>query len=246
MLVLESAAAFLPWRGNFRTQLAELTRWMHCYYSNLIEGQQTPFGHRSRNETGLRDRAGEAGFAASLLAHLEVQRWASRQAPHSADFILDLHRRFYAHCRKRCASRQLEGGKTPLLRANFATGVEIACMSAHRTNRARAPAHFQRDGRPPVASPKISHIGAPSPARWIHRFACNGRVVRLFSMPSSPTRHRHALARSPFRRNAPSTTNGVQRRSERRSTMRTTAAAPQRGALWILEFTLRTMHQIPS
>jgi len=28
-------------REPLRVQIAELTRWMHCYYSNPIEGQQT-------------------------------------------------------------------------------------------------------------------------------------------------------------------------------------------------------------
>src|SRR5476649_1809842 len=40
--VVESAAGLAgKVRDPLRRDIAELTRWMHCYYSNLIEGQQT-------------------------------------------------------------------------------------------------------------------------------------------------------------------------------------------------------------
>src|SRR5471032_218375 len=40
--VLESAARLsAKVREPLRAEIAEITRWMHCYYSNLIEGQQT-------------------------------------------------------------------------------------------------------------------------------------------------------------------------------------------------------------
>jgi len=72
---------------------------MHCYYSNLIEGQQT----RVRDiEAALKkDFAAEPkrrDLQQLSLAHLEVQRWAAGQAgpPFATDFIRELHRRFYA------------------------------------------------------------------------------------------------------------------------------------------------------
>src|SRR5476651_2287231 len=40
--VIEGAARLAgKVREPLRADLTELTRWMHCYYSNLIEGQQT-------------------------------------------------------------------------------------------------------------------------------------------------------------------------------------------------------------
>ena len=97
--VLESAARLSARvRAPLRTQLVELTRWMHCYYSNLIEGQQT----RVRDiEAALKqDFAAEPAkrdLQRLALAHLEVQRWAAAQtgSPHTAEFIRELHRRFY-------------------------------------------------------------------------------------------------------------------------------------------------------
>src|ERR1017187_10411263 len=72
---------------------------MHCYYSNLIEGQQT----RVRDiETALHKNFAAEPAKRDLqrlaLAHLEVQRWAAIQTGpvHSAEFFRELHRRFYA------------------------------------------------------------------------------------------------------------------------------------------------------
>ena len=117
--VLESAARLsAKVREPLRTQLAELTRWMHCYYSNLIEGQQT----RVRDiEAALKqDFAAEPAkrdLQRLALAHLEVQRWAAAQtgSPHTAEFIRELHRRFYTALPEemRIATTST-GDKTPL------------------------------------------------------------------------------------------------------------------------------------
>ena len=40
-VVERSARLSAKLREPLRVQVAELTRWMHCYYSNTIEGQQT-------------------------------------------------------------------------------------------------------------------------------------------------------------------------------------------------------------
>jgi Fic family protein len=86
-------------REPLRVQVAELIRWMDCYYSNLIEGQQT----RVRDiEAALKkDFAADLtkrGLQRLSLAHLEVQRWAAAEtgSPFTAEFIRELHRRFYA------------------------------------------------------------------------------------------------------------------------------------------------------
>lgn len=105
-------------RGPLRAQVAELTRWMHCYYSNLIEGQQT----RVRDiEAALKkDFAAEPekkNLQQLSLAHLDVQRWAAAQtvSPYSPDFIRELHRRLYAPLPEPLrVATTAKGKKTPL------------------------------------------------------------------------------------------------------------------------------------
>src|SRR5476649_1002846 len=97
--VLESAARLSEKvREPLRADLTELTRWMHCYYSNLIEGQQTPV--RDIEAALKKDFAAEPkkrNLQKLALAHLEVQRRAQAfdGHPHDASFIRELHRRFY-------------------------------------------------------------------------------------------------------------------------------------------------------
>ena len=98
--VLERAARLAgKVREPLRADLAELTRWMHCYYSNLIEGQPT----RVRDiEAALqKDFSAEPkrrDLQQLALAHLTVQRWAAdcTGSPFQREFICELHRRFYS------------------------------------------------------------------------------------------------------------------------------------------------------
>jgi len=110
-------------REPLRIQVTELTRWMHCYYSNLIEGQQT----RVRDiESALKqDFASEPkkrDLQQLALAHLEVQRWAAAQtgSPFKDSFIRELHRRFYAQLPDslRVATTS-KGERTPLSPGEF-------------------------------------------------------------------------------------------------------------------------------
>src|SRR5690606_1343679 len=105
-------------REPLRVQVAELTRWMHCYYSNLIEGQQT----RIRDiEAALKQDFSAEPKKRDLqqlsLAHLEVQRWAAAQtsSPFAPEFICELHRQFYTQLPEgmRVATTS-KGEKTPL------------------------------------------------------------------------------------------------------------------------------------
>ena len=82
-----------------REDLVEVTRWMHCYYSNLIEGQQTrvpdieaALRHDFSSEPEKRD------LQQLALAHLACQRWAAGYggSPFAPDFLCELHRRFYS------------------------------------------------------------------------------------------------------------------------------------------------------
>ena len=178
-------------REPLRAQVAELTRWMHCYYSNLIEGQQT----RVRDiEAALKkDFATEPekrNLQQLSLAHLEVQQWAVAQtgSPYSTDFIRELHRRFYEQLPEamRVATTS-KGEKTPLTPGEFRDrDVEIGThigppyelvpeLLGHFQWRYES-ADFSRIQR-------IIAIGASHHRlAWIHPFRDgNGRVVRLFS-----------------------------------------------------------------
>jgi len=178
-------------REPLRAQVAELTRWMHCYYSNLIEGQQT----RVRDiEAALKkDFATEPekrNLQQLSLAHLEVQRWAAAQtgSPYSTDFIRELHRRFYEQLPEamRVATTS-KGEKTPLTPGELRDrDVEVGThigppyelvpdLLGHFQWRYES-ADFSRIQR-------IIAIGASHHRlAWIHPFRDgNGRVVRLFS-----------------------------------------------------------------
>lgn len=190
--VLESAAHLsAKVREPLRTQLVELTRWMHCYYSNLIEGQQT----RVRDiEAALnRDFAGEPAkrnLQRLSLAHLEVQRWAAAQtsSPHSPGFICELHRRFYdALPEEMRVATTASGAKTPLVPGELRDrDVEVgAHVSPPHALVPSLLAHFQwryeSDERSRLQ--QIIAIGASHHRlAWMHPFRDgNGRVVRLHS-----------------------------------------------------------------
>lgn len=190
--VIETAARLsAKLREPLRTQVAELTRWMHCYYSNLIEGQQT----RVRDiEAALKKDFAKEPEKRNLqqlsLAHLEVQRWAAAQtgSPYSTDFIRELHRRFYAQLpQAMCVATTAKGEKTPLAPGELRDrDVEVGThigppyelvpdLLGHFQWRYES-ADFSRIQR-------IITIGASHHRlAWIHPFRDgNGRVGRLFS-----------------------------------------------------------------
>jgi len=190
--VVETAARLsAKLREPLRTQVAELTRWMHCYYSNLIEGQQT----RVRDiEAALKKDFSKEPEKRNLqqlaLAHLEVQRWAAAQtsSPYSTGFIRELHRRFYAQLpAAMCVATTAKGEKTPLTPGELRDrDVEVGThigppyelvpdLLGHFQWRYES-ADFSRIQR-------IIAIGASHHRlAWIHPFRDgNGRVVRLFS-----------------------------------------------------------------
>jgi Fic family protein len=190
--VLESAAHLsAKVREPLRTEIAELTRWMHCYYSNLIEGQQT----RVRDiESALKkDFAAEPekrNLQKLALAHLDVQRWAATYAdsPHAPEFIRELHRRFYTALpgEMRVATTS-SGAKAPLAPGEFRDR-DVKVGSYIGPPHELVPdllAHFQWRYESPDFS-RIQHILAIGASHhrlaWIHPFRDgNGRVARLFS-----------------------------------------------------------------
>ncbi len=189
-IVERSARLSAKLREPLRVQVAELTRWMHCYYSNLIEGQQT----RVRDiEAALKkDFAAEPkkrDLQQLSLAHLEVQRWAAAQtgSPFTADFIRELHRRFYAQLPAAMRVATSKGEKTPL------TGGELRDRDVEVGTHVGPPheivpgllGHFEWRYESAEFS-RILRIIATGACHhrlaWIHPFRDgNGRVVRLFS-----------------------------------------------------------------
>lgn len=174
-----------------RSQIAEVTRWMHCYYSNLIEGQQT----RVRDiEAALqRDFAAEPEKRDAqqlALAHLDVQRWAQGEtgSPFSQQFLCGLHQRFYAKLPEgmRIATTAT-GDKQPLTPGKLREcDVEVGSHLAppHEL----VPdllQHFQYryESGDHSRIHQIIAIGASHHRlAWIHPFRDgNGRVARLFS-----------------------------------------------------------------
>lgn len=178
-------------RDPLRRDLREITRWMHCYYSNLIEGQQT---HVREIEAALHhDFSAEPekrNLQKLALAHLTVQRWAAEysDSPFSTDFIVELHRRFYAELpAEMCVATTSSGAKSPLepgilRRRQVEVGDHIGPPHALVPDLLD---HFCLRYKDPGLTRvrKIVAIGASHHRlAWIHPFRDgNGRVVRLFS-----------------------------------------------------------------
>ncbi|MFO1449552.1 MAG: Fic family protein [Opitutaceae bacterium] len=190
-IVERAARLSIRLREPLRAQVAELTRWMHCYYSNLIEGQQT----RVRDiEAALkRDFSADPktrDLQQLSLAHLEVQRWAAAQptSPFAPTFICDLHRHFYTQLPEAMrVATTAKGEKTPLAAGQLRDrDVEVGThigpphelvpgLLSHFQWRYES-ADFSRVHRT-IAIGASHHRLA-----WIHPFRDgNGRVVRLFS-----------------------------------------------------------------
>jgi Fic family protein len=178
-------------RGPLREDLVEVTRWMHCYYSNLIEGQHTRVHDI---EAALRrDFSSEPekrDLQQLALAHLACQQWAAGfdGSPFAPEFLCELHRRFYSELPEslRVATSwtgvtvPLEPGK--LRTTNVKVGTHVG--PPHEL----VPAllrHFRlRYGSPELSRAARIVVVAASHHRlaWIHPFRDgNGRVVRLFS-----------------------------------------------------------------
>ena len=178
-------------RPPLREELAGVTRLMHCYYSNLIEGQQTlvpDIEAALRNdfsaEPEKRDLQGLA------LAHLACQSWAAgyEGSPFAQGFLCELHNRFYSALPPSlCTATTRSGARVPLTPGVLRTS-EVQ-VGAHL-----APPHellpglmsnFRRRYETldlSVASRIVAVAASHHRLAWIHPFRDgNGRVVRLFS-----------------------------------------------------------------
>jgi Fic family protein len=190
--ILERAARLsAALREPLRAQVAELTRWMHCYYSNLIEGQQT----RVRDiEAALKKNFATEPKKRELqqlaVAHLEVQRWAAGQtdSPFTVGFMRELHGRFYSPLPAALrTATTAKGKKTPLVPGELRDrDVEVGAHVGPPHELVPALlSHFQWRYESSDFSriQRIIAIGASHHRlAWIHPFRDgNGRVARLFS-----------------------------------------------------------------
>ena len=190
--ILESAARLsAKIREPLRTEIAELTRWMHCYYSNLIEGHQT----RVRDiESALKKKFAEEPKKRNLqklaLAHLDVQRWAATysDSPFAAPFFCELHRRFYAALPEEMRVAKTSTGEESLLVPGELRDRDVEVGSHIGPPHELVPellSHFKWRYQSSDFSriQRIIAIGASHHRlTWIHPFRDgNGRVARLFS-----------------------------------------------------------------
>lgn len=190
--VMESSARL---KGKVREpllgDLAEVTRWMHCYYSNLIEGQQTRVPDI---EAALREDFSKEPEKRDLqrlaLAHLACQRWAATYdgAAFAPEFFCELHRRFYSELpdSMRMATTW-SGAKAPLEPGALrATDVKVGAHTAPPHGLVPALLRRFRMGYEAPGMSRAASIVAVGASHhrfaWIHPFRDgNGRVVRLFS-----------------------------------------------------------------
>jgi Fic family protein len=190
-VIERSAALAEKVRAPLRADLAEMTRWMHCYYSNLIEGQST----RIRDiEAALRhDFSGQPkqrDLQQLALAHLDCQRWAASYvgSPFQPDFFRELHRRFYSELPSEMRTATTAQGKKEPLAPGVWRDRDVTVGNHVSPPFALVPALMarfqQRYAETDVSrARKIIAIGASHHrAAWVHPFRDgNGRVIRLFS-----------------------------------------------------------------
>jgi Fic family protein len=190
-IIERSARLSAALREPFRAQVAELTRWMHCYYSNLIEGQQT----RVRDlEAALKQDFATEPKQRDLqqlsLAHLEVQRWAAAQtnSPFTSEFMRELHRRFYTHLPAAlCVATTAQGEKAPLIPGDLrdsdvSVGPHVG-PPHHLVPELLSHFQWRYESADFSRLANIIAVGASHHRlAWIHPFRDgNGRVARLFS-----------------------------------------------------------------
>jgi Fic family protein len=178
-------------RGPLLEDLAEVTRWMHCYYSNLIEGQQTRVPDiESALRQDFSSEPEKRDLQQLAIAHLACQRWAAGHegSPFEPSFFCELHRRFYSELPPSlCVATTRAGARVPMepgvlraievrVGAHVAPPYELVPGLLRRFRQRYESSDFSR-------AAAIIAVGASHHRlAWIHPFRDgNGRVVRLFS-----------------------------------------------------------------
>jgi len=190
-VIERSAALGQKVRAPLRADLVEMTRWMHCYYSNLIEGQSTRIlDIEAALKHDFSDQPKQRDLQKLALAHLDCQRWAAGYAgsPFAPGFFRELHLRFYTELPPGMrTATTAKGEKEPLAPGAFRDrDVTVGNHVSPPFELVPAlMAHFQERYEETGVSRarKIIAIGASHHrAAWIHPFRDgNGRVIRLFS-----------------------------------------------------------------
>ena len=186
-------------RGPLQAEAASLVRIMNCYYSNLIEGHNTqPRDIAAAIEGDLSEDPATRDLQLEARAHVIVQERLDSQFhegtlgdPASRDFILGLHRDFYAEVPE--AFRLIEGKGFSFMMApgvfrhEAKQDVEVGRHQPPSSTRvADFMARFQDAyGERQGQSPRARLIDIPAGHHrfaYIHPFADgNGRVGRLMT-----------------------------------------------------------------
>ncbi|MCX5618935.1 Fic family protein [Bombella pollinis] len=92
----------LPRSSHMRKQLRHMVRLMNCYYSNLIEGNNTRPADIEKAMESKKERGSHDYFIDEAIAHVELQEKIDNLfergedvAPASLEFIKYLHKNFY-------------------------------------------------------------------------------------------------------------------------------------------------------
>lgn len=186
-------------RGPLQAEAADLVRLMNCYYSNLIEGHVTrPRDIAAAVEGELSKDPAQRDLQLEARAHIVVQEALDRRFyagklddPASPDFILGLHRDFYAEVPE--SFRKIEGKahsftmEPGAFRSEPQQDVQIGQLIPPSSDRVAAfMARFhQVYGEKQGQSPRARLIDIPAAHHrfaYIHPFPDgNGRVGRLMT-----------------------------------------------------------------
>ena len=189
--VIEKAAKLeAKVRPQFRGELVKITRWMHCYYSNLIEGQPTlPRDIEAAIKKDFSAIPKIRNLQFLSIAHLSVQEWASTisDLPFSPLVIRQLHERFYNALPKELRIITHNDVSSEIVPGDFrSSDVKVGAHVPPPWELVpKLMEHFhQRYNEPEMSRVRrIIAVGASHHRlAWIHPFRDgNGRVVRLVS-----------------------------------------------------------------
>lgn len=179
-----------------RQRLADLLRWMNCYYSNLIEGHKTTPRDIERalrsdysNDSVKRDNQRLS------QAHIEVESFMLRRMEEEASldiydpaFICWLHRAFYERMPETMRMAKTQGGQSYAIVPGDYRSFMVDVGRHTPPHFESLPAFMRRfglfyGGRDIHETDRLMAIAAAHHRlAWIHPFGDgNGRVVRLYS-----------------------------------------------------------------
>lgn len=177
-------------------ELCAMTRIVNAYFSNLIEGHNTPPHDIEAALAGRLDEVENRPLAEEAAAHVRVQACIDDTAargelpePTSVAFICDLHRRFYDAMPEELRFTEHDGQRKEIIPGAFrAAGEEVSVGRHLPPSASRIPAfmgHFALRYRGLTTGPTGRILSIPAAhhrLNYIHPFLDgNGRVSRLMS-----------------------------------------------------------------